>query len=253
MRLVEDGHLTIPLYHGTSTLFLDCIASSGLGGANSIEELRVPDAAIEVLKLADQFLENWTPFEQRRWAFTQMIEQKSSGWNWQHGDAYLSPSTLTAIRYAIGKEFGSEFLSYTMIFIEEMVRREIDEVIGGLYQQFPRLFQLLDVNPSPMLVKVNEIPIDALLSERGESAIPTLEELGQLTTGSVLNHEEGQQSNFRLQKPVPVHQLEFFLICVEKWDQYFPRYNLFRIEPDRVAQTNVEGNLIWIDHEVSER
>ncbi len=41
--LNSDGYLTIPLYHGTSTIFWDSIKTHGVGGRNMIKEWQVLD------------------------------------------------------------------------------------------------------------------------------------------------------------------------------------------------------------------
>lgn len=37
-EIAKDGNLTIPLYHGTSSIFLDSIFKFGLNGKNVISE-----------------------------------------------------------------------------------------------------------------------------------------------------------------------------------------------------------------------
>ena len=41
--LNSDGYLTIPLYHGTSTIFWDSIKTHGVGRRNGIKEWQVLD------------------------------------------------------------------------------------------------------------------------------------------------------------------------------------------------------------------
>jgi len=49
-ELLENGKLTIPLHHGTSSLFLVSIQEHGLGGVNPIEQFRVREYFTEVFK-----------------------------------------------------------------------------------------------------------------------------------------------------------------------------------------------------------
>ncbi len=58
-------------------------------------------------------------------------------------DTYLSPSSATAVRYAVNKRFGSELLSYTLDFLDELVRRKVPGIVDGLYQRYPHIYDLL--------------------------------------------------------------------------------------------------------------
>lgn len=70
-----------------------------------------------------------------------MVEQRSAAMNFQHGETYLSPSRLTAIRYAANKRYGSELLSYTLYFLNELIRLEVDGVQDKLYRAYPHIFE----------------------------------------------------------------------------------------------------------------
>ena len=52
-EIIQNGRLSIPLYHGTSTLFVDSIANHGLGGMNPVKEWSLLELAKEVLLLSE--------------------------------------------------------------------------------------------------------------------------------------------------------------------------------------------------------
>lgn len=109
--------LPIPLYHGTSTLFLDGILRTGLGGLNPIAEWRVLEFAKAIHPLVTQYLSQDERWMVKAQSFGFMVDQKSAHMNFQHGDTYLSPALETAARYAIDKRYGSELLTYGLEFL----------------------------------------------------------------------------------------------------------------------------------------
>ena len=136
-----DNQLNIDLYHGTSTLFLDSIVENGLGGINPIAEWKILDLCKEVYGLSEQHLTETELFQKSAYSLKLMAEQTNNGgFNYQHGDCYLSPSMQTAARYAIDMEYGSEILSYTMMFLKELINRDIQGVKSDLYRKYPKLF-----------------------------------------------------------------------------------------------------------------
>lgn len=96
--LVVDGKLTVPLFHGTSTLFYDSILDTGLGGRKIVEDLGLRAAAQEILKYEEQLnaLPNW-PFEKR--FLLKLAEDPTSQnpalhavFNFRYGGTYVTPS-----------------------------------------------------------------------------------------------------------------------------------------------------------------
>lgn len=107
-RIVNNkNQLTIDLFHGTSTLFLDSIVQNGLGGINPISQWNVLELSKEVLELSEEHLKENEIYVIKSFSFRKMTEQSNEGmFNFQHGQTYLSPSRDTASSYAINKEFG---------------------------------------------------------------------------------------------------------------------------------------------------
>lgn len=78
--------LPLPLYHGTSTLFLSGIAESGLGGKNPLAEWKVLDFARAILPLVQEHFSRDRGWMQKAQSFGFMAEQLSASMNFQHGD-----------------------------------------------------------------------------------------------------------------------------------------------------------------------
>jgi len=131
--------LPIPLFHGTSSLFLDDIIRLGLGGLNPVIEWRILEFAQTIFPLVEQHLSQEERLIVKVGEFKLMVEQRSVAMNFQHGDTYLSPSSATAVRYAVNKRVSSELLSYTLDFLQELLRRKVSGLAKDLYRRYPRI------------------------------------------------------------------------------------------------------------------
>ncbi|MBL7932928.1 MAG: hypothetical protein JNL60_13555 [Bacteroidia bacterium] len=230
--LNKYNQLTIDLFHGTSTLFLDSIVSNGLGGVNPVSEWNILGLCKEVCEFSDQHLKETKLYQRSFGSLKRMAEQTAAEtFNFQHGDTYVSPSQQTAVRYAINKRFGSEILTYTIDFLQELIKKEIPYVTQELYRKYLKIYGLIESNPSPLLVKIKDVPISALVSEGGQDPTENLNELNE----AFINFDDRyelfvQQHNFRLIKPVPKANLELYLINIQKYSQLDPKYNFYKIE-----------------------
>ena len=86
---VDDKKVDVPLYHGTSSLFLDDIILFGLGGKNPIAELKILDFAAALLPHLHEHLSGSDVYKGRIRTFELMLSQKSGNWNFQHGQTYV--------------------------------------------------------------------------------------------------------------------------------------------------------------------
>ena len=223
--------LEFPLYHGTSTLFLESIAQHGLGGWDPIKEWRVLECLRKVLPIAERHAGRSEIILSHIGNARSMAEQVNAGLNFQHGSVYLSPSKETAVRYACGKKKGSELISRTVLLIEELVRLNVEDVVKGLFHEFPEVFYLQDIDAAPVLICIPQLDPDMLLSERGESPADNLANIRHNQVSIPDNWEQvSQQLNFRLTQPVPVDELSVSLIAVRKWKQYEIDYGLIPID-----------------------
>jgi hypothetical protein len=222
--------LTVPLYHGTSSLFLEGIRRLGLGAKNPLAELNLYAFSREVHALTEKHLSSTVEFKKRFGSFSRMVSQAFGSWNFQHGQTYLSPSIGQATIYAINNRYGSELLTYTLDFLQLLLQREIPGVRRELFQQYRPIFNLLDVSPAPILVSVSSITASMLQTEQGKDARERLVEVQQLANGDLENLEIlGQQMNFRLTTPVRLEEMRASLINVTHYDSIIPKYVLYEI------------------------
>ena len=239
---IKPSSSSIPLYHGTSTIFVDGIIETGLGGKNQLAEWRAFELAAILHPLVRDILSADPDWMVRAQEFVWMVEQRSGCLNFQHGDTYLSPFSGTAIRYASNKRYGSELLTYILDFLQELLRRKVPGIADDLYRKFPQIFNLLDVSCAPLLVKVEDVTVDELMAESGEDAAQTFDHvLITLCEQPDLAMILLQQSNFRLQKPIPVSRLTISLVNVTEWHPAFPKYSLHMLSIHGNQHTSMLG------------
>ena len=226
-----QNSLPAPLYHGTSTYFIEGIIGFGLGGRNQLAEWNVFEFARALQPLVDEHLSIEQDWMLKAQSFGYMVEQRSAAMNFQHGDTYLSPSAATAVRYAVNQRFGSELLSYSLDFLQELLRRKISTVCENLYQDYRHLYELLNIPGAPLLISVEDASVDELVAENGGDATSTFNYiLKTLWENAEIADTILQQSNFRLRQPVAISRLTISLINVTRWDPIFPKYVLHRLD-----------------------
>jgi hypothetical protein len=160
-----------------------------------------------------------------------MAKQVNGGLNFQHGAVYLSPFMETAIRYACGKKKGSELISRTILLIEELCRLDVKEVKTDLFQEFPEMFDVMDIDAAPVLIWIPQADADMLLSERGDSPVDTLAKIRDIQTRFPDRWEQlSQQLNFRLTQRISADEISVSLIAVRKWRPYQIDYSLLPID-----------------------
>jgi hypothetical protein len=231
---MSHSRLTFPLFHGTSTLFLDDILASGLGAKNPLVELEIATFIEQVTPLIDSHLAATATYIARRRSFGRMAEQFTStnGWNFQHGQTYLSPSMSTAIRYAANKRYGSEILTYALDFLQMLIDRDVPTVATDVFRQFPKVFALLDTSPAPILVRADRVQLNQLLTERGEDPMLQVDQLTSLRKETPSSFAiVAQQSNFRLSAPVHARELQVWFINVKRFNSFKPEYSLYHLGP----------------------
>ena len=92
---------------------------------------------------------------------------------------------------------------------------------------------MIEANPSPLLIQVSNVSITSLLSEHGDDPQANLEEVKQMMNESEDFFDTAlQQTNFRLVAPMPLADLRFWLINVQKWNPLSPQYNLYELKPE---------------------
>ncbi|MDO9256947.1 MAG: hypothetical protein Q7U54_15610 [Bacteroidales bacterium] len=227
----DNNYLPIPLYHGTSTLFLNSIINNGLGGVDPISEWKIIELSKEVYQQSELHLKGNSLFIKSACSFKSMTEQSNLGClNWQHGKPYLSSYEITAAKYPIGNKFGSEILTYTFEFLKELINLKIKYVMKDLYEKYRFLFDLLETNPKPVLIKATNIPISALLTENGGDPKSYINEISDLLKYKSENKKNNlPQFNFQLISAIPITKLNYWGIRVVNYSDIWPKYNLYEI------------------------
>ena len=229
MKIINDKNLlTVPLFHGTSTLFIDSILKKGLGSINPLKELNLFDFGNELLLLIEKYLSETEFYKLNIDSYNKIIEQSIDGkLNFQHGNTYLAAVEKTAVSYALTNQYGSEFLSFTMKFLDELLNKEI--LIQNLREKYFKVFELINMKPTPILIKVENISKNSLLNEYGDSAENNLIKMDSLIGEKWRYDIRLDQCNFRLNSPISINNLTVYNITnglVEPFNSY---YNLVKI------------------------
>lgn len=209
--VVKNGLFQIPLYHGTSTLFVDSINKFGLGGVNLIQQLRGNEFLKTLQIVADRAFRNDVEWQTSRFAVQWIADQISFGdsGNFQHGETYLTPSRNSAISYALTNRFGSELITqaYRVYgFIKERGPELLEE---QQLNQHP-VTSLFESDAQPILIVAKNVPVVNVISEGGEPPDRTIKQLQDWC-----NHFDLKDCvinlNFRLREPLSpaLFHLEF--------------------------------------------
>jgi hypothetical protein len=165
--LVIDDVLQVPLYHGTSSLWLDSIRSKGLGGAMP----PISDALAFLTHLYEQ-----CRHEAPSYGIEKMLAQASDGANWQHGQVYFSSEQAHAEDYARSNSLGSELLSECENYVRSLQITSLPDWYVALVNQ-PR---------KPILITVSALNLADLEPEvQGGSARGSIEEMIRIQTSFV--------------------------------------------------------------------
>lgn len=207
-ELLKNGKMTIPLHHGTSSLFLSSIREHGLGGINLIEQLKVREFFAEIFKICEVVLAGDTEWETCKFVPELLRDQVSNGdsANYQHGDTYLTPSRASAVGYALTNRFGSELISNAHRLLT-LVQKRRPEQLGGCGIVNHPLMELFAADHKPVVLKIYNMPISVLSSEGGDSPEKSLDYLKAMLpfineSGVVIN------TNYRLLCPIPFTECE---------------------------------------------
>jgi len=194
-------NMKIPLYHGTSSLFLDSIKNEGLGKINIVNKHDLITPLNEIYQILKNSIEHW---KRNGWYVENMINQKTSrASNWQHGQVYLSPSLQKAPSYAQSNNYGSEFVSQIIRMYNELKKNNLNYVMQNDY-----INSILDKVYDPIVIKVSNLPISILECEAGLSINEQIDIINQ----SLDIETECQMLNFRLISPVFSEQYEIIYL-----------------------------------------
>ena len=225
--VTDNDRMAVPLYHGTSMLFLPSIQSGGLGAKDPNVTFRTRAMLVElvgVLKL------NWNFHKSD---VDHMIDQSvtAGGFSYRYDNVYLSPGQRTAVKYALTNRYGSELLSTTFQMFEklkEFERLKECDVHGAdeIIEKFPELLELYEMPHQPLLIEALYIPIRNLRSKRGEDPSDTLSHMRESQPLRNELNDPWDWYSFELTAPHPAQNLKFYRIEHTNMDFIFPEYSL---------------------------
>lgn len=216
-RLVVDGKLTVPLFHGTSTVFHESILESGLGGRSVVEELGVRAAAQALLGHEDA-LTKFPEWPMEKYFLLKMAQDPPSqipanatyGFNFRYGGAYLTPSRQSAINYALYNKEGSEAIRGILKVLDVLVKRLPQVASQAVFSNILRFARL---PREPMLIEAHEVDVLSLRAEQGGDNAPVLADIEAALEDPDIYEVMTSQSNFELIRPIPASQLHFYRIA----------------------------------------
>ena len=129
MTIVKNGKFSVPLYHGTTSIFVDSIKDNGLGSIDPLDKIGAKSLMEALFELAEKqgwSDDNWLKY---RNLLAPLVNQvRNPIYNFQHGGVYLTYSQELAEKYAIENPFGCEYLQYLRVFIQLLLQRNVNEV-----------------------------------------------------------------------------------------------------------------------------
>lgn len=172
----DQGCLKIPLYHGTSSLFVDSIRVSGLGGSHDPElfDHRILSLLAECLSKCENLTEYW---EGESLLIEKMLNQSvtEANFNFRYGGVYLTPSRFTARRYAENK-MGSEFLSTihdAFVALGSVNPLDAERIIPAGH----KLRKVFQGDYKPVLITAHGVSKELLKTEQGKDIQDQIESM----------------------------------------------------------------------------
>jgi len=214
--LIRDGLLTLPVYHGTSSVNLSSICENGLGGRNFIEELNLVPFIRELYATALDVVPDSEPgWSTLRVELEPIAGQRitGGGLNYRHGSTYLTPSCSSAARYAQSSPEGSELLSNANAVLD-LIARHDPRGRERIEQLNPAAASRLRQTGDPVVLRAVDVPLSELRSEQGGDAHVVIDQIEQMFRSLPFTEENinllCQQANFELISPLPADHLVLF-------------------------------------------
>ena len=210
MRNKSDNTINFPLFHGTSSYFVDSICKHGLGGFRDPE---IFDAASSLYSLVFEHLDSLKKppheFQTSRIIYEKLLRDNvtAGGLNFRYGGVYLASSKQKAEEYALHNPIGSEYLSKTFKLLN-LLKQENENLADRLLCNYPELKRTFLAEHKPCLITLRYLEIDNLKTENGQlphENIKRVEKfLNDYRGNPEMLHAFTQQLNFELIIPLPV-------------------------------------------------
>lgn len=177
MKLIENGVFTIPLYHGTSTLFIDSIEKTGLGGEDPLGELGARDFFDDLWEFAQRKIGRDESYRKDLDEISFYANQGylEGSYNYRHGESYLTIGDELGVKYALECNFGSEYLHYMWRLYALMKAGKVDGVEA--FEERTILQVLLKEPYYPILITLNKVKLEDVVTETGKPMQEQLEEI----------------------------------------------------------------------------
>ena len=210
LPLVRDNFLHLPLFHGTSSRNIESILNFGLGGADPVSDLAVLEFAREFFPVAfnrrHEIGDFWYAKEFELEGF---VKQSAGHSNWRHGSLYLTSSEVKAAIYSANK-CGSEAIGFAYD-ISRMLQNLDAGLLNPARQKYERLFRRFEEAETPILVRIDALPLERLKSETGGDPSRLIVHLEQ----QILDDPElwphiNQAGRFEYCGTVPANLLRFY-------------------------------------------
>ena len=231
VEIVQNNKFIIPLYHGTSSIFINSILQYGFSAKNPIKTLNILPFYEKLYKICDELFGIDSDWTNGRWLYKNIKDQKQNigSSNFRHGATYLSPNRNTAAYYAIKNQFGSEILSEAIKLYNKINNYAPERLLK--FRELP-VVQMLNGKPCPVLFEIFNMDLQIMKSEKGEKIEDIINLLKQ--DFKVFS----QQSNFVLTKYFMIDQFKLYKIVVteEQQRQLLPSYYLNEIDPAKFKE-----------------
>lgn len=212
MEIIKNGVFTVPLYHGTTGLFIDSISRHGLGFIDPLIKLEAKEFMHDLFYLAEKQQwqdENWLKMRERILP-TVLQENTKDDLNFKHGGSYLTYALPLGEKYAIENPFGCEYLTYLRALLGLVSSRNV-AVLKTRFSNSPVL-NVWEQPHDPYLVTLNHVKLEDIETEAGQDLDKHLEEI----ESHIAARSFGPQS-FKLKKPVPKNQLS--ITKIGEWNK----------------------------------
>jgi hypothetical protein len=219
--IIQNGHLTVPLFHGTSTAFYDSILSKGLG-RNIVEEMGIRKAATILLDACESCPQDdkWpSPIDACQKIAADPAEVLLGGgmgrMSFRCGGTYLSASSETAAVYAFLPSGGEALREVLRLYrLVSSARPEF-----ATHRQFTPLVEFASRASRPLLVEASQVPVADLRSEQGDLIDEIIERMQEAAGDPDIYDCLVAQHKFELMRHIPAHRLRFHLISqIEEFD-----------------------------------
>ena len=235
---VKDGHLTLPLFHGTSSLHYDSIRLTGLGGRDVVEEMGIGNAARVLLEMSANFA------QEQDWLFdidscrriasdpaTDRLGETKSGFffSYRYGGTYLSASRETAAMYSFLYDGGGEALTHILKLHRRLVAARPEVVAIG---ELASLVEFANRPAKPLIVEARNVKLEAIRTEQGGGLDYLLESIATALEDPEYYDALVGQHNFELMYQVPSNQLFFHDVRkVREFDDFGGSREILQFSP----------------------